>query len=98
MHERGKSICFLTVKICAGNLSFNFKASPAGTHWYHSHYGYQRDHGLFGVFIVTESNPNKDEKNIGGEVIMTIGDFYQFPEKFDPDEQGNREIVSILLS
>ena len=29
-----------------------FKAWPAGTHWYHSHVGYQRDKGLFGAFIV----------------------------------------------
>ena len=35
-----------------------FKASPAGTHWYHSHTGAQRTDGLFGGLVVREE-PNE---------------------------------------
>ena len=31
---------------------YEFKATPAGTHWYHSHVGVQYGNGLFGPLIV----------------------------------------------
>ena len=37
-----------------GSFRYIFKASPAGTHWYHSHLGAQRTDGLFGGLIVRE--------------------------------------------
>lgn len=37
-----------------GMFRYIFKASPAGTHWYHSHFGAQRTDGLFGALIVRE--------------------------------------------
>ena len=33
-------------------LVYRFKASPSGTHWYHSHHGAMRREGLSGAFIV----------------------------------------------
>jgi multicopper oxidase len=33
---------------------YQFKAAPAGTHWYHSHIGVQYGDGLFGPLIVDE--------------------------------------------
>ncbi|XP_064601859.1 uncharacterized protein LOC135467880 [Liolophura sinensis] len=33
-------------------FTYEFKASPAGTHWYHSHSGMQIGDGLLGAFIV----------------------------------------------
>ena len=36
------------------SFRYIFKASPAGTHWYHSHTGVQRSDGLFGALIVRE--------------------------------------------
>ena len=36
-------------------FDYIFKASPAGTHWYHSHVGAQRTDGLFGALVVRES-------------------------------------------
>lgn len=35
-------------------FDYVFEASPAGTHWYHSHIGAQRTDGLYGALIVKE--------------------------------------------
>ena len=35
-------------------FDYIFKATPAGTHWYHSHTGAQRTDGLFGSLVVRE--------------------------------------------
>ena len=51
-------------------FDYIFKATPAGTHWYHSHFGAQRTDGLFGALIVRERNdvslrnfvPNPEQK------------------------------------
>src|SRR5262249_30713396 len=44
--------------IPAGSESvYEFKATPAGTHWYHSHVGVQYGNGLFGPLIVEERTP-----------------------------------------
>ena len=37
-------------------FDYIFKATPAGTHWYHSHVGAQRTDGLFGALVVQEKN------------------------------------------
>ncbi|XP_035661520.1 L-ascorbate oxidase-like [Branchiostoma floridae] len=34
------------------SFTYRFKAEPAGTHWYHSHTGSQKEDGLYGAFIV----------------------------------------------
>ena len=36
------------------NFDYIFNATPAGTHWYHSHVGAQRTDGLFGALVVRE--------------------------------------------
>ena len=36
------------------SFRYIFKATPSGTHWYHSHTGVQRSDGLFGPLIVRE--------------------------------------------
>jgi FtsP/CotA-like multicopper oxidase with cupredoxin domain len=38
-------------------FEYEFKATPAGTHWYHSHVGVQYGNGLFGPLIVEERTP-----------------------------------------
>ena len=40
----------------ASSFRYIFRASPAGTHWYHSHSGAQRTDGLFGALIVREDS------------------------------------------
>ena len=37
-------------------FDYVFRATPAGTHWYHSHVGAQRTDGLFGGLVVREND------------------------------------------
>ena len=39
------------------SYAYTFKASPAGTHWYHAHSGEQRADGLYGALIVRDDLP-----------------------------------------
>jgi FtsP/CotA-like multicopper oxidase with cupredoxin domain len=39
------------------SFTYDFVATPAGTHWYHSHAGVQYSDGLFGPLIVEEATP-----------------------------------------
>ncbi|XP_072044923.1 uncharacterized protein [Amphiura filiformis] len=41
------------------SFTYNFKASPAGTQWWHSHSNWQRADGAFGAFIIKQA-PNRD--------------------------------------
>ena len=40
------------------SFRYIFRATPPGTHWYHSHTGAQRTDGLFGALIVKERTAN----------------------------------------
>jgi len=40
------------------SFRYIFRATPAGTHWYHSHTGAQRTDGLFGALIAKENDTN----------------------------------------
>ncbi|XP_072045772.1 hephaestin-like protein [Amphiura filiformis] len=44
------------------SFTYKFKASPAGTHWWHSHSNLQRQDGAFGAFIVKHA-PERDVNN-----------------------------------
>ncbi|UHQ99148.1 multicopper oxidase family protein (plasmid) [Natrinema zhouii] len=37
---------------------YEFDAAPTGTHWYHSHVGFQLERGLLGPLIVEEDEPH----------------------------------------
>ncbi|XP_072045969.1 uncharacterized protein [Amphiura filiformis] len=41
------------------SFTYNFKASPAGTRWWHSHSNQQRQDGAFGAFIIKQA-PERD--------------------------------------
>lgn len=45
------------------SFTYTFKASPAGTHWYHAHSGEQRTDGLYGAFIVKDTLPGYENVN-----------------------------------
>ena len=60
-----------------GSFRYIFKASPAGTHWYHSHLGAQRTDGLFGGLIVREKN---DTQQRAVEAIG-LGPFLDIPNQ-----------------
>lgn len=69
------------------NFTYRFRATPSGTHWYHSHYGSQRTDGFFGALIVlerpadttdTDRDPNRTPKDgppaAGGNQNTTASD------------------------
>jgi FtsP/CotA-like multicopper oxidase with cupredoxin domain len=57
---------------------YEFKATPAGTHWYHSHVGVQYGNGLFGPLIVEERTPiatyDRDEIVFLNDWFLELGD------------------------
>jgi FtsP/CotA-like multicopper oxidase with cupredoxin domain len=55
---------------------YEFTATPAGTHWYHSHVGVQRGDGLFGPLLVEEREPIATYDR---QVILVLNDWFQQP-------------------
>ena len=60
---------FLTQCPIAPGQSFNYTFQPrfGGTFWYHSHVGYQRTQGLYGLFIILRDNEDLDDV---GQVLL----------------------------
>ena len=73
MHQKGTpwmdGVGFISqYPIGAGEyFDYIYKATPAGTHWYHSHVGAQRTDGLFGALIVREK-PNYFSNTVVTEI------------------------------
>jgi multicopper oxidase len=55
------------------DFTYEFTATPAGTHWYHSHTGVQYSDGLFGPLIVDEATPIAKYDR---EEIVLINDWF----------------------
>lgn len=55
------------------DFTYEFTATPAGTHWYHSHTGVQYSDGLFGPLIVDEPTP---PAKYDREEILLINDWF----------------------
>jgi multicopper oxidase len=55
---------------------YQFRATPAGTHWYHSHVGVQYGNGLFGPLVVEERTPIA---RYDREEILIINDWFLQP-------------------
>jgi FtsP/CotA-like multicopper oxidase with cupredoxin domain len=55
---------------------YEFRATPAGTHWYHAHVGVQYGEGLFGPLIVEERTPIAKYDR---EEILMINDWFLEP-------------------
>ena len=58
------------------SFRYIFRATPPGTHWYHSHTGAQRTDGLFGALIVKEPTANLESIT----AALGLGNFEDFPE------------------
>ncbi|XP_066921710.1 uncharacterized protein [Clytia hemisphaerica] len=56
-------------------FAYEFKASPSGTFFYHSHVGGQRVDGLFGALIIKEKPQANGEEEIE-DYIMHVGDWF----------------------
>ena len=59
------------------SFRYIFKASPAGTHWYHSHLGAQRTDGLFGGLIVRERGEIQEK----AVEAIGLGTFLDLPDE-----------------
>jgi FtsP/CotA-like multicopper oxidase with cupredoxin domain len=55
---------------------YEFTATPAGTHWYHSHVGVQYGNGLFGPLVIDEPAP---PAKYDREEILLINDWFLRP-------------------
>jgi FtsP/CotA-like multicopper oxidase with cupredoxin domain len=63
--------------IAAGaEFTYEFRADPAGTHWYHSHEGVQYANGLFGPLVVEERTPIAAYDR---EEVLFINDWFHQP-------------------
>jgi FtsP/CotA-like multicopper oxidase with cupredoxin domain len=58
------------------SFTYEFIATPAGTHWYHSHVGVQYGNGLFGPLVVDEFVPPAKYHR---EVVLVINDWFLRP-------------------
>lgn len=61
-------------------FTYKFKATDVGTHFYHAHTGMQRNEGLYGPFIVTDtrSKPNQIQTNFyDKEFYFIVQDWFQ---------------------
>jgi multicopper oxidase len=61
-------------------LVYEFKATPAGTHWYHAHLGVQYGNGLFGPLVVEDPEPIATYDR---EEILLINDWLWQPGEED---------------
>jgi multicopper oxidase len=61
-----------------GEFLYEYKAMPAGTHWYHSHVGVQYGDGLFGPLIVEDPTPiaiyDREETLLINDWFWELGD------------------------
>jgi multicopper oxidase len=55
---------------------YEFEATPAGTHWYHSHVGVQYANGLIGPLVIDEPTP---PARYDREEILLINDWFLRP-------------------
>jgi FtsP/CotA-like multicopper oxidase with cupredoxin domain len=59
-------------------FTYEFKATPAGTHWYHAHVGVQYSNGLFGPLIVEEREPIAAYDR---EEVLIVSDWFLQPSE-----------------
>ena len=60
------------------SFRYIFRATPPGTHWYHSHTGAQRTDGLFGALIVKERTANLESIT----AALRLGEFVDEPGSY----------------
>ena len=62
------------------NRKYIFKASPAGTHWYHAHSGTHRTEGLYGALIVKDTYPGElYDKDLPEQHTLLLMDWQEEP-------------------
>ena len=59
-----------------GEFLYQFKAQPAGTHWYHSHEAEQEANGVFGALIIDEA---KSIAQVNRDQVLLFTDWFLLP-------------------
>jgi len=59
-----------------GEFLYQFKAQPAGTHWYHSHEAEQEANGVFGALIIDEA---KSIAQVNRDQVLLFNDWFILP-------------------
>ena len=61
------------------SYTYTFKASPAGTHWYHAHTSAHRTDGLYGALIVKDTIPDLYDVDSPDQHTLTLMDWHRDP-------------------
>jgi len=61
---------------------YEFTAARPGTYWYHTHFGYQLDRGLYGALIV---EPAREPLRYDQEYTLVLDDWLNDPDHPHPD-------------
>ena len=59
------------------SFTYNFTASPAGTHWYHAHSGTHRTEGLYGALIVKDAYTYQKELDLPEQHTLLLMDWQE---------------------
>jgi multicopper oxidase len=65
-----------------GTFRYEFTAARPGTYWYHTHFGYQLDRGLYGGLIV---EPVRESLRYDQEYTLILDDWLNDPDHPRPD-------------
>ncbi|XP_065909869.1 uncharacterized protein [Dysidea avara] len=65
----------------AHKMTYQFKASPRGTHWYHAHGGTQRTDGIYGALIVKDTIPEMDLEDFYQDHTLLLMDWTKVPSR-----------------
>ncbi len=60
-----------------GSFVYEFVATRPGTYWYHTHYGYQLDRGLYGALVV---EPAHEVQRYDQEYTLVLDDWLNDPD------------------
>jgi len=61
------------------SYTYTFKASPAGTHWYHAHTSAHRIDGLYGALIIKDVIPNVYDVDNPDQHTLILMDWHRDP-------------------
>ena len=65
-----------------GTFVYEFTATRPGTYWYHTHFGYQLDRGLYGALVV---EPSREPLRYDQEYTLVLDDWLNDPDHPHPD-------------
>ena len=97
MHQKNKSlmdgVSYITQYplLPNQNMTYEFKASPSGTHWYHAHGGTQRTDGIYGALIVKDNIPGIDVIDDYENHTLLLMDWSK-----DPSHRIAQQIISSI--